>query len=679
MKTHVDIKRVEKAIVRMLTLLLLVMMAAPMVPAQAPPNPVPAAENIFAGALVIPMDNFHQGNPAQTTFNLRAYGLANLLLQNDIPVKWAIKPGKSKDDVDFTANVTRMAGTQGVAGPTTASFAGGPFIITRQFDTPFVQNLISTFNNGGNPVTVYRTNADALVDIRYTLTHKPKIAVGPDGGNFGSGVFQGLFDRAGIPNYVTGIDDIDSAGACFTLATQGHQTNPAFVNTYRQFVQNGGNLFLQCASVDTFENNVNGHFQTTGAGYTVFTSNPPTPTEVNSNAFAFPEGYMPFSQFLGLLADQDGAVTEYAYAPGAGPANGNRVAATNTGADAGKFVATVSQVNGPTAIGGVVFEMGGHDYDRLDSVETDTELARLNGQRMQLNAVFVPAGTVCTQTPQTVVGFKSVRRFNVRQGGPPLIAGDTVQWTIDYVNNENAIQFNFQIQDIINEFNQYLIFVPGSVSLTLYGGATATLNPAFTGSGAGTTLDLLGPNAELPPGGRIQVKLRTLIDPNAPRPYVMFNQTTARSNTIQASPSTKSDAVDATNAGIFSQDPPPLDSIPQVQNGAIIDPTRIEIPAGPTAANVAIEGNVINQDGAGIRNALVSVTNASTGELVTVRTNAFGFFRVGDLQAGNLYVISVRHKQYRFGDPVVVSLTDDMTGLSFTGLMAKGNNLRIGN
>src|SRR5688572_26752109 len=271
MKTHVEIKRVEKFTIRAIALMLFMLLVAPVVPAQAPPNPIPPRENILSGALIIPMDNFHQGDNSLSTFNLRAYGLANLFLQNDIPVKWAIKPGKSKDDLDFSANVTRVAGTAGVAGPADASFAGGPFLITREYDTPFVQNLISTFNGAGTPVTVYRTNDNALVDIRYTLTHKPRIAVGPDGGDFGGHVFEGLFDRAGIPNYVLGVDDIDSAGACFSMATQGHQEDPSFVGTYRQFVQGGGNLILQCASVPTFENHPMGHFQTTGSGYTVFT------------------------------------------------------------------------------------------------------------------------------------------------------------------------------------------------------------------------------------------------------------------------------------------------------------------------------------------------------------------------------------------------------------------------
>ncbi len=246
MKTHVEIKRVEKFTIRAIALMLFMLLFAPVVPAQAPPNPVPPRENILSGALIIPMDNFHQGDAAFSAFNLRAYGLANLFLQNNIPVKWAIKPGKAKDDLDFSANVTRIAGTEGIPGPADASFAGGPFIVTREFDTPFLRGLISTFNGEGTPVTVYETNDDALVDIRYTLTHKPKIAVGPDGGNFGAGVFEGLFDRAGIPNYVLGVDDIDSAGQCFTLATQGHQTESTFVNTYRQFVVGGGNLFLQC-------------------------------------------------------------------------------------------------------------------------------------------------------------------------------------------------------------------------------------------------------------------------------------------------------------------------------------------------------------------------------------------------------------------------------------------------
>src|SRR5688500_13147858 len=177
MSTHFEIRSMRKTAGHIFAAVFVFCLFAIGVSAQAPPTFAPPPENIPAGALIIPMDNVHQGNAAGTTFNLRAYGLANLMLQNGIPVKWAIKPGKAKDDVDFSANVTRIAGTAGDAGPANVSFAGGPFIITRDYDTPFVQGLIANFNTGGAPVTVYRTNADASVDIRYTLTHKPKIAV----------------------------------------------------------------------------------------------------------------------------------------------------------------------------------------------------------------------------------------------------------------------------------------------------------------------------------------------------------------------------------------------------------------------------------------------------------------------------------------------------------------------
>lgn len=645
-------------------------------PAQPPQNPVPAAENILSGALVIPMDNVNQGNAGGTTFNLRAYGLVNQFLQNNIPVKWVILPGKAKDATDFTANVTRIAGTLGPAGPASVAFAGGPFVVPREYDTPALRAIITNFNGAGTAVTVYKTNADVAANVRYTLTHKPKIAIGPDGGNFGSGVHQSIFDAAGMTaNYTSNVGDIGNQGSCFTLATQAHSTNATFVNTYRQFVQSGGNLLLQCASVDTFENNANGHFQTTNPGYSIFTSNSPS-NEINSNAFAFPTGSMPFNQFIGLLADQDGAVTEYSYAAGGGPVNNNTVSVVNTGANSDKFVATASQIGGP--VGGVVFELGGHNYARDDDgTETDSALAKLNGQRMLLNAAMVPAATVCTTPPQAINGYKSVKRINIRQGGPPVARGDTLEWTIDYVNNTQANQFDFQVRDIIGELNiaddptGFLTFVAGSniVTLTQGPGTVAVRNPAFDGVGDDATSDLLAAGAFLPVGGRIQIKIQTIVKNNTPRPYVLLNQTKARSQTILPTDSTKSDAIDTTNASIFADNPPPSGSVPQVQNLNIIDPTAA--PIAPTAANVGVEGRVATADGNGIARALVMVTNAATGEVSSARTNSSGFFRIEGLTAGDLYLITVRHRRYSFPtEPLAITLTEDAIGLTFTGSIA---------
>ncbi|NOT47744.1 MAG: carboxypeptidase regulatory-like domain-containing protein [Acidobacteria bacterium] len=653
---------------KILALILTTLVFSIGLPAQPPANPVPAPENILSGALVIPMDNVNQGNAAGTTFNLRAYGLVNLFLQNNIPVKWVILPGKAKDAVDFSANVTRIAGTQGTAGPASVSFSGGPFVVSREFDTPALRALITSFNGGTGDVTVYKTNADVSANVRYNMTHKPKIAIGPDGGNFGSGVHQSIFDAAGIPNYTSNVGDIGNQGACFTLATQAHSTNATFVNTYRQFVQSGGNLLLQCASVNTFENDANGRFQASAPGYFIYSSNNPPNNEINSNAFAFPAGSMPFNQFIGLLADQDGAVTEYAYSAGSGPVNNNTVSVVNTGANSDKFVATASQIGGP--VGGVVFELGGHNYARDDDgVETDSEIAKLNGQRMLLNAAMVPAGTVCTAPPQAVTGYKSVRRINVRQGGPPVAPGDTLEWTIDYVNNSQANQFDFQVRDIVGDLSGFLTLVPNSNVVTLLqGGATALRNPAYDGAGDDATADMLAAGAFLPVGGRIQLKVQTTINANVPRPYVLLNQTKARSQTILPTDNTKSDAVDATNTSVFADNPPPAGSVPQIQNLNIIDPTAA--PVAPTAASVGVEGRAVTADGIGIPRALVIVTNASTGEVRSARTNSTGFFRVDELEAGGLYLITVRHKRYAFPtEPLTLTITEDAVGLTFTGTL----------
>ncbi len=689
MTTHFEKRSVRNEASKALAAIFVLCLLALGISAQAPPNPPPPAENVPTGALIIPMDNYHQGNDAESTFNLRAYGLANLFLQNNIPVKWAIKPGKAKDDVDFTASVTRISGgPTGDASAANASFRGGPFIIPAEYDNQTLRDLITTFNDQGTDVVVYKTTAPTSADIRYTLTHKPKIAIGPDGGNFGTGVHQDVFDAAGITNYDSVTDDIINTNACYTLATQAHSTSSNFVNLYKQFVISGGNLLLQCASIRTFENNANGHFQTTAPGYSIFgtgTESFPTGDDVDSNSFAYPDGAMPFNQFLGILANQDGAITEYAYAPSGGPANGNRVSVRNTGNNADKFVATVSELGGAGVAGSAVFELGGHDYSRTDSGAS--LIQRLNGQRMILNTIFVPVTrpTACGLQQATVQGYKSVRRFNVRNGGPPLIAGDTLEWTIDYVNNSPVAVSNFQIRDEISAIDGVLTgnltLVPGSNLVTVtQGGAVAVRNPNYDGLGDDATSDMLAPGATLPVGARIQVKVRTTINLLGPggQPHpdgqILWNQTLARGTQITGT--VKSDAIDWTNTSIFGVDTPPSDSFLQFQNVGILDPTIARI-KGTTAADVSLAGSVRTAEGSPIENALVTVTNGSTGEIRTVRTTASGQFQVENLEVNNLYIINVTHKRYRFTDgPITLNLTDSVTGLAFIGRVSdtKGGN-----
>lgn len=66
-----------------------------------------------------------------------------------------------------------------------------------------------------------------------------------------------------------------------------------------------------------------------------------------------------------------------------------------------------------------------------------------------------------------------------------------------------------------------------------------------------------------------------------------------------------------------------------------------------TAASVSVVGRVMTRNGKGIRNVLVRMVDES-GEVRTVLTSAFGYYRFTDVPAGQSYTISVSAKKYTF-------------------------------
>src|SRR5947207_3578415 len=231
-----------------------VLVAAPYNVADDLPGPPAHLETVPAGSLVIPMDNNLQNLVAP--FNLKAYGLASLLLNSGVPLKWAIRAGKAKDEIDFTATAQRITPSAGAAG--SVNFAGGPFIIHRDF-AQLALAYIAAF--GGN-VVVYQLTADATVDIRYDLHHRPNIAVNA----VNSSIHTDLYDAAGIPNYT--VIDVSVPGsigptACYTHISEPHTTVTDGIADVRAFVESGGNFLSECRSIETYENDPAGRFQTT--------------------------------------------------------------------------------------------------------------------------------------------------------------------------------------------------------------------------------------------------------------------------------------------------------------------------------------------------------------------------------------------------------------------------------
>ena len=89
-------------------------------------------------------------------FNLKAYGLLVHLLNNNVKLKWIIKPGKLKDANDFSVNASRVKPTTSAGA--NLDFAGGPFVIFQQ-DTTGVAALVQAFNGAASTddVKIYKT------------------------------------------------------------------------------------------------------------------------------------------------------------------------------------------------------------------------------------------------------------------------------------------------------------------------------------------------------------------------------------------------------------------------------------------------------------------------------------------------------------------------------------------
>src|ERR1041385_6029097 len=166
----------------------------------------------------------------------------------------------------------------------------------------------------GNDVAVYQLTADAMVDIRYTVAHKPHIAVLDDGGT--QGIHTSMLEEAGFPtDHYTVLHAADvqflPVQSCYTIVASPHFDGgtPATNQTQsiREFVLDGGNFLAQCAAVRTYEDNpLHGHFHST-LGF-----------EDNNSAssFDYPNADMAFNQFQGVLADAGGSLQDWTLADG---------------------------------------------------------------------------------------------------------------------------------------------------------------------------------------------------------------------------------------------------------------------------------------------------------------------------------------------------------------------------
>lgn len=82
-----------------------------------------------------------------------------------------------------------------------------------------------------------------------------------------------------------------------------------------------------------------------------------------------------------------------------------------------------------------------------------------------------------------------------------------------------------------------------------------------------------------------------------------------------------------------------------------------------TAANVTISGRVLTPSGRGLRNALVTITEAN-GSTRTILTGNYGSFSFADLEIPQTIVLRVRSKSYRYA-PQIISPGSDLSDVNF--------------
>jgi|GEM_PF-1189831 len=84
----------------------------------------------------------------------------------------------------------------------------------------------------------------------------------------------------------------------------------------------------------------------------------------------------------------------------------------------------------------------------------------------------------------------------------------------------------------------------------------------------------------------------------------------------------------------------------------------------PTAAQVSASGRVLDPLSRAVSQATVIFTSTG-GVSRTAITNPFGYFQIDDLEAGQVYVVSVTARRFSFS-PIVVNMSDNISGLDLT-------------
>lgn len=195
-----------------------------------------ANETFTSGAYIINM-----GQSTQTKANgLKPYGLVyDLLVNENIPISWAINPSKSKDGIDFTIGST--------------DYKGGSFIIAAEYVDA---NVITKINNWKAKGVVVNgpISSSFTAPIYDQISSWPNAILDEDNGGIVAKYYQAAeipevsYTLKGNPTLLDDCDDI------YVLPHADPQKwDVSWQQGLLDFVQDGGYLWAACHAVSALE------------------------------------------------------------------------------------------------------------------------------------------------------------------------------------------------------------------------------------------------------------------------------------------------------------------------------------------------------------------------------------------------------------------------------------------
>ncbi len=375
-------------------------------------------ETINPGSFIVNM-----GVTPQTGSNaLKPYGMVYDLINNyNVPVKWVIKPSKTKDGTDFSYN--------------SVNYKGGSFIIPAEFLSATVSNRITYWQSQG-VIGVY-SNSVVTLPVYTTLTNFPLVMI--DSLSSNQDIIETYYSNAGIPSSAYSIGSPSGLTQCFDVWCNPHgdPTWSSHSYLYNFVTIQKSWIWAQCHSVSMMEYCKNGsqqlNFLTTKGlkcwGSNKCGSNPESHTKFSSSPYSYYYATEPVMQFIGNAHSASEGGSEQWYQPlssGRWNTNSHRGITTGTGSSPNEGTVMVygPAYNDPS--NGWVMYQAGHDLSSTGSSSSD----RIAAQRAYFNYILL-AGKykkvdVSASIPSSMkVGESTLATSIASSGTPPY----SYQWS----------------------------------------------------------------------------------------------------------------------------------------------------------------------------------------------------------------------------------------------------------